>query len=311
MRAIVVDPTAPANLRLGEAPPPVPAPNQAVVKVMAMSLNRGEVKRAQRSKPGTVLGWDIAGTILKPAADGSGPRVGTRVVGVVPPSGWAEEVAVRTAAMAVLPDAVSYAAAATLPVAGLTALYALEFGGQLLGRKVLVTGASGGVGIYALQLARLSGATPVALIRQARFEAAVRKAGAAEVVIGDRAAGAASYGPFHHILDSVGGAVLADCLTMLAAGGSLVSYGVSAGEQATIDAAAFFRAGRTRYHGLALFSEFGRRPAGDGLEVLAGLLESGRLVPQIEVEASWSEFGTIAQRLLDRDFSGKAVLHVD
>jgi NADPH:quinone reductase-like Zn-dependent oxidoreductase len=310
MRAIVVDPSAPGSLRLGEAPAPVPLPNEALVQVKAVSLNRGEVKRAQTSKPGTISGWDFAGVVARPAADGSGPKVGTRVVGVVLPSCWAEQVACRTAALAPLPDSVSFAQAATLPVAGLTALYALEKGGQLLGRRVLVTGASGGVGIYAMQLAALSGATPVALIRQARFEGAVRAAGAAEVVIGDRAAGASAYGPYHLILESVGGAVLADCLNLLALGGNLVSYGVSAGQEATIDAAAFFRAGRTAYHGLMLFPEFARRPAADALGVLVQLVADGRLKPQIEVEADWSELGGVAAKLLERSFSGKAVLHV-
>ena len=79
-------------------------------------------------------------------ADGSGPGPGTRVVGILPSGAWAERVNCRTHAVAALPDAVGDAAAATLPVAGLTALHALRQGGLLLGRKVLVDGASGGVG---------------------------------------------------------------------------------------------------------------------------------------------------------------------
>ncbi len=69
---------------------------------------------------------------------------GERVVGIVDGAGWSERVAVPTARMAVLPDGVSFGAAATLPIAGLTALRTLRFGGNLLGRRVLVTGASGG-----------------------------------------------------------------------------------------------------------------------------------------------------------------------
>ena len=74
------------------------------------------------------------------AADGSGPKPGTRVVGILPSGAWSERVNCRTHAVAALPDAVEDAAAATLPVAGLTALHALRQGGLLLGRKVLVDG---------------------------------------------------------------------------------------------------------------------------------------------------------------------------
>src|SRR5207247_11345890 len=86
----------------------------------------------------------------------SGPRVGARVVGLLPEGAWAERVAVPTHALAALPDKVTFAQAATLPVAGLTALYALAKRGPLLGRRVLVTGATGGGGYFADQLARLA-----------------------------------------------------------------------------------------------------------------------------------------------------------
>ena len=87
--------------------------------------------------------------------------------------------------LAELPDAVSFAQATTLPIAGLTALYTLERGGPLLGRRVLVTGASGGVGLFACQLARLGGAARVVgVVRSAEHEAVVREAGADEVIVG-------------------------------------------------------------------------------------------------------------------------------
>src|SRR5690242_20128849 len=89
---------------------------------------------------------DFVGVIEIAAADGSGPRPGTRVVGILPSGAWAERVNCRTHAVAELPDAVGDAEAATLPVAGLTALHALRQGGLLLGRKVLVDGVSGGSG---------------------------------------------------------------------------------------------------------------------------------------------------------------------
>jgi len=311
MRAVLVDPAAPGHLKLGEAPDPAPRSNQAVVRIKAISLNLGEVRRARRSEAGALLGWDLAGVIEEAAPDGSGPAPGTRVVGLVLSGAWAELAAVDSGMLAPLPDEVSFASAATLPVAGLTALYALEQGGQLLGRRVLVTGASGGVGLFATQLANLSGATVTGLIRQKHYADLVRKCGAAAVVVGERGDGAANHGPFHCILDSVGGEVLSDCLQLLAPGGVLVNYGVSAGEQATIEVGQFFRVGRARYYGLYLFTEFGRRRASDGLGVLLGLLAAGRLDVHIGAEGGLGELGELAERLYSRKIPGKAVIHVD
>src|SRR4030095_12295790 len=96
-----------------------------------------------------------------------GPRAGARVVGFLPEGAWAERVAVPTHALAELPEKVTVSQAATLPVAGLTALHALARGGLLLGRRVLVTGATGGVGDFAVQLARLARAPVAARARRA------------------------------------------------------------------------------------------------------------------------------------------------
>ncbi|MDQ4042503.1 MAG: alcohol dehydrogenase, partial [Actinomycetota bacterium] len=142
IRAVLVNEGAPANLSLGEIEEPSPAPSEALVRVSAISLNRGEVRRAQMAEPGFNPGWDLAGTVEKEAADGTGPPAGARVVGLLPSGAWAELAAVPTNSLAELPENVSFGQAATLPVAGLTALYTLEKGGGLLGRNVLVTGAS-------------------------------------------------------------------------------------------------------------------------------------------------------------------------
>jgi NADPH2:quinone reductase len=117
--------------------------------------------------------------------------------------------------------------------------------------------------------------------------------------------------PFWLILDSLGGSALGAALGMLQPGGTCVTFGVSAASTATFESREFFGTGGARLYGLTLFHELmSVERAGIGLELLAELIAAKKLRPQIAVEASWSEIGTIARRLLDRDFTGKAVLHI-
>src|SRR3954467_10308926 len=120
MRALVVT-GEPPHVELGEVEEPRPLSNEALVEVHAISLNRGEVRRLPEEPPGSVVGWDLAGVVVRPAEDGSGPAEGTRVVGLVQSGAWAERAVVPVEWVAELPGEVSFAAAAALPVAGLTA----------------------------------------------------------------------------------------------------------------------------------------------------------------------------------------------
>jgi NADPH:quinone reductase-like Zn-dependent oxidoreductase len=117
MRAVVVDPQAPARLALGDVERSTPLPSEALVRVAAISLNRGEVRTSQTAAPGWRPGWDFAGLVEQAAADGTGPKAGARVVGLLASGAWSEYVAAPTNAIAELPAEVSFAQAATLPVA--------------------------------------------------------------------------------------------------------------------------------------------------------------------------------------------------
>ena len=311
MRAVVVDPSSEGRLILKEVPPPVALPSEAVVRVAALSLNRGEVRRAMAAEAGWRPGWDLAGTVAVAAANGAGPAAGTRVVGLLGAGAWAETVAVPANALAVLPEGVSFAQASTLPVAGLTALYALAKGGYLLARPVLITGASGGVGHFAVQLARQAGAHVVGLVHQERHAAFVAAAGAHAVVVTADGKEAAAHGPYHLILDSVGGATLGSVLAQLDERGTCVSFGVSAGPEATFDVRRFFGTGGCTLYGFILFHEIEAAPAANGLARLAQMVADGRLTPHIDVEAPWSDVAQVAQSLLERRYPGKAVLHLD
>jgi NADPH:quinone reductase len=307
-RAVVVDPDAPGRLVIRPVADPAPERAEAVVRVHAISLNRGEVRRAGMAEAGWRPGWDLAGVVDTAAANGSGPAAGTRVVGVVLEGAWAERVAVPANALAALPEKVTFAQAATFPVAGLTALHALAKGGLLLGRRVLVTGATGGVGDFAVQLARLAGAHVTASVRRPDQVAIVRELGAHDVVVGDEIPAAPKY---HLIVDSVGGRTLGTALAALERAGTCVTLGVSAGTEVTFDARQFFVAGRTTLYGLYLFTELLSDPASVGLRRLAELVAAGQLAPHISLERPWGEIAQVAQDLMARRFAGKAVLTVD
>lgn len=312
VRAVVVDPAAAGTLAIKPVELRDPDRNEVAVRVTAISLNRGETRRAlQQAEPGWRPGWDFVGVVETEAADGSGPRPGTRVVGLLPSGAWAERVNCRAHAVAALPDAVGDAAAATLPVAGLTALHALRQGGLLLGRKVLVDGASGGVGHLACQLATAAGAQVWGHVRRDELRAAVAEWCSGGVVFGPELGAAKPQGPFWLILDSLGGSALGAALGMLQPGGTCVTFGVSETARTSFESRDFFGTGGVRLYGLTLFHELmSVERAGVGLALLADLIAGQKLRPKIAIEAPWEEIGTVARRLIDREFTGKAVLHI-
>jgi NADPH:quinone reductase-like Zn-dependent oxidoreductase len=305
MRALLTSAQEP-HAELGEAPDPQPGPSEALVEVRAFSLNRGETKRLATSEPGSVHGWDLAGVVRRAAEDGSGPPEGARVVGLVNPGAWAELAAVPTESRAELPDGISFEQAATLPVAGLTALRALEIAGFVLGKRVLVTGASGGVGRFAIQLAKLAGAYVTAI---ARRQDGLRNLGADEV-----ADEIPSDGPeYDVVIDAVGGGVLGAALQRVTAGGRVINFAATVDEPVSYPAREFFgRAPGATLHGLYLFAELAHTRSGArDLRRLADLVDEGVVDPQIDMTASWSQYAEAIEALLDRRVNGKAVLTID
>lgn len=298
MRAVVVDPSAPMGLRLGWVGEPDPGPSQVLVEVRHVSLNHGDLNdsRSGRVRAGGVLGSDAAGVVVRAAADG-GPAEGARVVALTA-GAFAERALVEGGALAEVPPEVDLAEAAALPVAGVAALQALRAGGPVRGRRVLITGASGGVGRFAVQLAAHGGARVIAAVGSIERGRDLAKLGAHEVVVGldgiDQ--------PVDLVLDNVGGPQMVAAWNLLAPGGSLQSIGWTSGEPAVF--APYSTIGPPR----SLTSFLIGGAVGADLATLVRLLADGGLTVEVGWRGPWEEVERAAEALTARRVNGKAVL---
>lgn len=300
---------------LGEAPEPAPADDELVISVEAYSVNRGETfqldGQLDRTWPGWRPGKDVAGTVVRPAADGSSPAVGTRVVAHPPAFGWAERVAVASASVAQLPDSVDSVTAAALPLAGITALRLLRAAGPVAGRRVLITGASGGVGHYVTELAASSGAAVTAVAATLERGARLVELGAVELVTSV----AEAEGPYDIVLESVGGDSLPAALARLAPGGLLVWFGQASRTPVTLNFFDFFKGpNQARIAHFDYTSSDSPNSSdsstlyGSDLAALVRLVEAGRLHPEIGSVRDWSRTGEVIADLRARRVRGNAVL---
>ncbi|MEZ0075163.1 zinc-binding dehydrogenase [Planotetraspora sp. GP83] len=297
--ALVVNADA-SGMRMGEIPDPVPQPYEALVDVRHVSINHGDL-RVDVRPPGTVLGCDASGVVARAAADGGGPAVGTRVV-AFSVGAWAQRIAVATSDLAEVPASIDLADAAALPLAGITALRTLRAAGPILGRRVLVTGASGGVGRMAVQLAAHGGAHVIASVGTAERGEGLAALGAHEVVAGldgiDQ--------PVDLILDHVGGPQLVAAWSLLAPGGNVQSIGWASGEPAVFPPYSTFALGAAR-----TLSSFGdASDVGPDLAALVRLVATGALVVEVGWRGPWDRVNEAADALAGRRVAGKAVLDV-
>lgn len=192
MKAVVYDKYGPPDvLRLTERKVPEPKSDEVLIRVLATAINpvdtrirKGELKWLLPGGFPRIPGYDVAGEVVE-APEGSPIQVGQRVLSLldhVYGGACAEYAAARVSSIAEIPDSMNFQQAAALPLAASTALQSLRKHGRLKsGDRVLITGASGGVGHFAVQIAVALGATVtgVASGRNAEF---VRELGASEFI---------------------------------------------------------------------------------------------------------------------------------
>ena len=328
MRAVVVDCFGPAEqVRVAAVTEPMPGPDEVLVTVHAAPVNYVDLLMIGGSYQFLpplpfIPGKGPAGVVAKLGSEATGLRVGDRVLAMAEQGGYAELVALRADQCYRLPPAMSFSEAASLSLVYDTAWFALRERARLEPREtVLVLGASGGVGLAAVQLARAMGARVLAGIARPEREAAVRAAGA-DTVIDLSAADlrdslraqvyAATEGRGADIvLDPLGGAVFEAALRALAWRGRLVVIGFAAGAIPSVKTN-YLLLKNIEISGLQISDYRKRRPeqvAACFAEIFR-LYEQGKIKPAPVTLFPLDRAGEALAAVRDRRIAGRAVLQL-
>lgn len=303
MRALVPD--GRGSIAWADVPDPAVGRADVLIAVEAYSVNRGETFLLDAPPTGWRPGKDVAGTVVGMGDAVTGLVTGQRVVAHPEHSGWAERVVVPADRAAALPESIPSSTAAALPLAGLTALRLMRAIGDLTGRSVLFTGASGGVGHYFVELAAGVGAQVTALSSSVVRGARLRELGADELITDLTDA----HGPFDVVIESVGGETFPAAWRLLRPRGLFVWMGQASKIPPTID---FFdwTGGANATMRKFLYSESEVSDGAD-LATLVRLVNTGRLHPEVSRVADWTDTATVISDLLARRIRGNAVLEVN
>lgn len=307
-------------LHIGHRPRPTPAPNEVLVRVMAVSPDSGTVHLMKgdpyavrlalglRRPRQSVIGLAFAGVVEHVGAHVHDVTVGDRVAGTAW-AAFAEYVVASPAKIARIPDGVSMSDAATLPVSAGTALQTVRDAARVAaGQQVLIIGAGGGVGSFMVQLAAAAGAHVTGLASAAKAEF-VRSLGAQRVIDYRLVTEPREWGRFDVIIDAADGRALHVLRRALTERGTLVIVGAdNAGGPLLRGADRQLRAMlvnpwlRHRVVGVM------QRENGEDLATLLGMLASGRLRAPIDDVAPIERAAEVIDRLARQHTRGKTVI---
>jgi NADPH:quinone reductase-like Zn-dependent oxidoreductase len=321
MKAIVYHEYGPPDvLRYADVTQPTIADNEVLVRVRAASINRGDqfamhgtpkimrLAFGLRRPKATILGRDVAGVVTDVGAKVTRFKVGDEVFGEMSQRGFAEYVAAPEKHLAAKPAAVTFEQAATLPVAGMTALQAMRLAGVETGTSVVVNGASGGVGTFAVQLAKTFGAEVTAACSTRNVDLA-RSIGADHVIDYTREDFTRGAGKYDVIIDLAGNHTLTEFRMALKRRGVYVSSSGAGGAVlgplprlfAVLTTSPFVS---QRMRALAATLKV------DDLTTLADLVATGKITPVIERTYPLSETADAIRFLEAEHARGKVVLTV-
>ncbi len=289
----------PAGIVYEAVPTPRPLAGEALVRVYAASITRDELDWPVNRLP-AIPSYELSGVVAKLGTDALGFKAGQAVYALGPfnrDGAAAEYVAVPISCLAPKPELLTHAESASIPLAALTAWQGLfEYGHLERGQRVLIHGATGGVGSLAVQLARLRGAHIIGTVSSVHAEAA-RKLGMDQVV--DYAAGPfeASVGEVDLVFDTAGGERLQRSASIIRPGGRLVSVASEPPQELATQ------------RGITA-SYFVVEPNGAQLGEIGRLIDDHRLKPVIDQVFPLAEARQAFQRSLSRHPAGKVVLRV-
>ncbi len=296
----------PEELKYEEAPLPAISPDEVLVKIYASGVNPIDykIRQGSRSKENghfpRILGWDFSGVIEKVGDNVVGWKTGDEVYGRPDPSRdgtYAEYAAVKVGEFGRKPVSVDHKAASGIALAGLTALQGLFEHGRLQeGDRVLIHGAAGGVGTFAVQLAKWKGAYVLAT-SSARNALYLEELGVDEVIDYEKEDFSQRVTDIDVVLDTRGGKTQEDSIRVLKPGGRLVST-VGIKDAETI-----------RSKGIVPVS-FMAQSRTEDLRQLSNLIDSGQLIPVVSQILPLKDAAE-AHRLLEQGHTrGKIILQV-
>lgn len=307
-------------LRLAQVPRPLVGDGQVLIRVHAAGLDRGtehlmtgkpyavRLSLGMRRPRNPVLGRDVAGIVLETGAGVTRFSPGDEVYGVAPGS-FAEYAVTREDKLALKPADLSFAEASVVPISAGTALQALTVAGRVsLGQAVLVTGASGGVGSYAVQLAASLGAEVTGVCSSAKVDH-VTALGAHHVLDYTRDDWADGTRRYDLILDVAGNPSVRRLRRALTPHGTVVFVGGEGSGAIT---------GMSRQLRGALLSPFLNqrlvllmsRERGADYERLAKLIEAGQLTPTLDRSYPLEQAGEAMRHLEEGQIRGKVAITV-
>jgi NADPH:quinone reductase len=298
---------------------PAPGPGEALLRVRACGLNFADTLMAAgryQEKPALPFapGLEVCGSVEALGPGVAGPAVGTRVAGLCDAGGLAEFVVLPAAACAPVPDGMDDAAAAGFLVAYGTSHIALALLARLRpGETLLVTGASGGVGLTAVEIGALLGARVVAVARGAAKRAVAADAGAAVTLDpgDDVAAAVRALGGADVVYETVGGALFDACLRAAKPGARLLPIGFAGGEVPQVPANRLLVKNQTAI-GFYFGAWVRANPAAAraSLETLFAWHRLGRLRPHVGHVLPLAEANEGLELLRTRRATGKVVVRV-